>query len=163
LVQTIQYIDGLIQNVPISQISREIGVGRKGLMINKPKFKILAEKVKAIKRQYINWEDVFKDLDLTFKYGWKIKKFIEKIASHKPHFLYWEAFLQNIEDWEIENIPGENNTSRLILKLKGSAPYGVSRTSYFDINPKSGKRIHKRLKRVQKLSSKYLVDKRRNK
>jgi len=163
LMQIIQYINGLILNVPISQISRETGLGRKGLMANKPKFKILAEKVKTIEEQYISWDDVFKDLDLTFEYGWKIKEFIEKIASHKPHFLYWEAFLQNIEDWEVETIPGENNTSRLILKLKGSSPYEVSRTSYFDINPKSGKRVHKRLKRVQKLSSTYLVGKRRNK
>jgi transposase-like protein len=163
LIQIIQYTNGLIQNVPISQISREIGVGRKGLTTNKPKFKILAEKAKTIEAQYINWDDVFKDLDLTLEYGGKIKAFIGKIASHKPHFLYWEAFLQNIEDWEVESTPGDNNTSRLILKMKGSGAYEVSKISYFDINPKSGKRIHKRLNRVQKLSSTYLIDKRRNK
>jgi len=40
-VQIIQCLDGMIQDVPISQISRKVGVGRKGLMINKHKFKIV--------------------------------------------------------------------------------------------------------------------------
>lgn len=156
LAQIIQYIDGIMQDVPVAKISRKIGVGRKGLMINKHKFKMLAKKAKDVESHYINWNDVFNDLDLTFEYGFKIKEFIEKIASHKLHFLYWEAFLHNIEDWKNVDIPGENHTTRLILKLKGSESYEVSRTSYYHINPKSGKRVLKEMKRVRKLSPTYL-------
>ncbi len=163
MVQIIRSIDGVIQDAPVAQISREIGVGRNGLMINKHKFEKLAEKAKDIEPQYVNWDEVFQSLDLSLEYGWKIKAFIEEVASHKPYFLYWKAFLQNIEDWEIEDIPGDKNTTRLVLKLKESGCHALSRTSYVDINPKSGKKIRKELTRVHELGSTYLLYKRRKK
>jgi len=163
VVQIIRSIDGIIQDVPVAQISREIGVGRKGLMINKHKFEELAKEAKDIEPQYVNWDKVFQSLDLSGgNQGYKIKNFIEKVASHKPYLLYWKAFLQNVEDWEIEDIPGEENTTRLVLKLKWSGCYAVSRTSFDDIKPKSGIRIRKELTRVHKLGSTYLLDKKRN-
>ncbi len=164
LVQIIQCLDGIIQDVPISQISRKVGVGRKGLMINKHKFKMLAEKAEAVETEYLNWDKVFEIVEKPGKnQGWKIKNFIEKLAFHKPYFLYWAAFLKNIEDWAIEDIPGENSMTRLILNVKKGGCYALTRRQYISIDPKSGKKHSVSTTSVDKLGSGYFSNNRRNK
>lgn len=143
--QIVQYIDGIIRKVTISQISRATGVGRKSLTKNKPRFKKLADMAENFEAQYINWQDVFEQLDLSNI--WKMKYFIDKISKHESYFLYWEAFLKNIEDWEVDEVPEDGNLKKLFLKVrrKGITKgyYQLSKTSYIAIDPESGEKTRK--------------------
>ena len=143
--EIVQFIDGIIRDVTVSQISRETGMGRKSLTKNKPRFKKLANMAENFEAQYINWQDVFEQLDLSNI--WKMKYFIDKISKHESYFLYWEAFLKNIEDWEIDEVPDDDNLKKLFLKVRRKGItrgyYQLSKTSYIAINPESGKRTQK--------------------
>ncbi len=98
--QIVQCIDGIIRDATISQISRETGLGRKSLTNNKPRFIKLADMAENFESQYINWRDAFEQLDLADID--KMKHFIDEISKHESYILYWEAFLKNIEDWEVD-------------------------------------------------------------
>lgn len=143
--QIVQYIDGIIREVMVSQISRETGVGRKSLTKNKPRFKKLANMAENFEPQYINWRSVFDQLDLANE--WEMKRFIDEISKHESSFLYWEAFLKNIEDWEVDEAPEDDNLKKLFLKVKckgiTKGYYQLSKTSYIAIDPESGKRTRK--------------------
>ena len=156
------YIDGIISAKSIAQISRDIGVGRKGLTANKSKFQILVENAKSFKPEYVNWDKALQRIDLSkIRPAYDMKGFINKLTHNEPHFLYWEAFLNNIEDWEIETSHGEKEKTRLVLKLRRAGCFALTKMLYSSINPKTGKKEKKEKIKIYKLSPTYLKDKRR--